>query len=299
MSSYLILLICLLLTSAVHAQTETPAKSRGNAFNPSIGLNLLTLYQNSNRGNQKHDAERNGFSIQEAELQFSADVDAYWRVMGVFALHQEVEVDDTTAPPTRSAEYVFEPEEAYAESIGLPAVNLKVGKFKAALGKQNQLHTHAYAFIDAPLINQALLGDEGLNDAGVSASTLLPTTWFSEITAQVLSGQGEGLEYYQSPSSNQNVYVLNFKNLWDITDSSTFEVGLSAATGENQFDKDTGIYALDFAFKFRQNANQAFIFSGELMQRQMKGVTDEEANGFASWVQYQFNKMWWVQARAE
>src|SRR5262245_60082807 len=102
------------------ALAQTPAKTKG--LNPDISVNTLLLYQNGNRGNHNFSEPRNGLDIQEAELVFTADVDPYSRFMGTFSLHQEVEVDDSTEPPTRSAEYVFEPEEVFAETIAVPAI---------------------------------------------------------------------------------------------------------------------------------------------------------------------------------
>ena len=59
------------------------------------------------------------------------------------------------------------------------------------MGKHNQLHTHAFPFILAPLINLNLLGDEGLSDVGFSTAILLPaTSWFSELTLQYIRGEG-------------------------------------------------------------------------------------------------------------
>ncbi len=83
-------IVCLITTTA-YAQEEaspTPKPSRGNSFNPDIGLNLLLLYRNSNRGNDPNVEDRNGASVEEAELQFSSDVDPYWRLVGTFAFHQ-------------------------------------------------------------------------------------------------------------------------------------------------------------------------------------------------------------------
>lgn len=63
--------------------------SRGNKFNPAIGLNALTLYQNNSRT-----SEEDGFALQEIELQFSSDVDAYFRAEATIGLHQEEEEEE-------------------------------------------------------------------------------------------------------------------------------------------------------------------------------------------------------------
>ncbi len=277
----------------------TPPTSWAKGFAPDIGVNALLLYQNANRGNSAYTKDRNGLGLQEAEVQFSSDVDPYWRLVSTFSLHQEVSVDSTTTPLTRTAKYVFEPEELFAESLELPLVTLRVGKFKAAFGKHNLLHTHAFAFVDAPLENKVLLGDEGLNDVGISAATLIPLPWFSELTLQGFSGQGEGLDYFHSPSANSNIGLTHLRNLWDLSDDLTIELGISAATGQNATTSPTNLYGADLTLKWRGSKSRAIIWSSEIIQRDQNLATREKGKGLASWIQYQFSQRWWAQLRGE
>ncbi len=70
----------------------------------------------------------------------------------------------------------FEVEEAYATILrGLPGgLQVRAGKYRVDFGKLNVLHPHAYSFLDAPLLHQAYLGEEGLNDIGVNLNWQLP-----------------------------------------------------------------------------------------------------------------------------
>ncbi len=67
-------------------------------------------------------------------------------------------------------------EEGYITFTSLPAGFVaKVGKFRSAFGKINTLHTHVLPWADRPLVTENLLGgDEGISDAGLSASRILP-----------------------------------------------------------------------------------------------------------------------------
>ncbi|MBX2995822.1 MAG: hypothetical protein KF681_13410 [Bdellovibrionaceae bacterium] len=292
-SSLIFVSMLSLLSSASFAQTAVSPGIK----TPSISANTLFLYRNSNFHQADldpaaPDQERNGFNLQEAELQFYADVDPYSRVNVVLAVHPELESDGTTV----EEKWVVEPEEAFAESIAIPSLTLKIGKFKAAFGKHNLLHTHAFPFVDAPLANKALLGDEGLNDAGVSAAWLTPLSWYSELTLQVLRGQGEN-EQFKSPRTGDNVGLAHWKNLWDLSDDLTVEVGASYAQGGNSFRETTSMAGGDLTFKWRPSANgrsASLIWGTESLQRvrEQAGVDNERASGWSSFVQYQFAERW-------
>lgn len=70
----------------------------------------------------------------------------------------------------------FELEEAYATILrGLPGgLQVKAGKYRVDFGKLNQLHPHAYSFLDTPLAHQQYLGAEGLIDIGVNVNWQVP-----------------------------------------------------------------------------------------------------------------------------
>lgn len=302
MKSFVILLSAFLGSLSAEAAPQGSV-SRGNAFNPDMSLNSLFLYRRSNRGNTNFVEERNGFAVQELELQLTADVDPYARFVGILSVHPEVTIDTAATPPTRSDEYHVGPEEAYAESLGLPNVTLKVGKFKTAFGRHNTLHTHAFPFIDAPLVNTELLGEEGFNDVGASASYLLPLPWFSELTAQVVSGKSEEVTYFNSTSPNDVAPVARLRNLWDLSDALTLDLGISGARGENAEERGTNFLGTDLTFKWRPTVGgkeRSLVWSSEFIMRNMNRVDfAERGRGVYTYLQYQFAQRWWVQGRQE
>ncbi len=289
--------VLLIVMTPIMFVDEANASPAGSA-NPDISVNALMLYKNSNRGYDSTLANRNGASLQEAEMQFASDVDPYWRFVGTFSLGQEVNQDKQTATPrVYEAKWNLSPEEVFAESLDFSRFTIRVGKFKASVGKHNQLHTHAYPFIDAPLQNQLLLGDEGLNDIGVSVATLLPLPWYSEIVAQVFSGQA--VDYYKASTASGGVALLHLKNLWDLSDQLTAELGLSGATGNNSTGTSTNLYGLDLTFKWRQSLERAVIWSTEVLRRDVGASQTEVGQGLASWLQFQPARRWWFEVRGE
>jgi hypothetical protein len=272
------------------AYAETPA-SRGNTFNPDISANMLFLYRNGSRGNDPTSAEKNGYSLQEAEIQFTSDVDVYARANALFAMTYD----------SVNSRWNFEPEEVFAESLSLPHVTLKGGKFKAAMGKSNTLHAHALPFIDGAMINTELLSDEGLNDAGVSVSGLLPTSWFSELTVQSI---GASSPAFGNTSPNGTVTVGRLRNLVDITEDLTGDLGLSIAQGPNDVDKETQVLGADLTFKWRPSEGgkySALIWSTEAMTgtKKLSPEGEKKTQGGATLIQWQFAERWWAQGRAE
>lgn len=288
------ILLCFIILhiNGVVAQTKS-----SNTFNPDISANFLGLWGNGSAiSDDPITSPHRGFSLQETEFQFAANVDPYSKAVMTFAIAQE----------DGEESYSIDPEEVYLETISLPNVTLRAGKFKLAVGKHNQLHTHAFPFIDAPLIHQQLLGDEGLNESGVSASFLFPTSWYSEVIVQAFSLRNEKL--FGSEKSSDTGGLLKFKNLWDLNQDLTLEFGTSGMIGKNRMDKSSSVIAADLTFKWRPAEGgkyQAFIWSTEYLQGDRKGTVDANGKplarlgGLASWLQYQFAERWWVQTRYE
>src|SRR5438128_10928393 len=83
-------------------------------------------------------------------------------------------------------------EEGYLTFTSLPGGFVaKVGKMRAAFGKVNTLHNHVLEWIDRPMVTDNLLGGEdGIDDAGLSVTRILPAPkWiFMEATGQVFRG---------------------------------------------------------------------------------------------------------------
>jgi hypothetical protein len=242
---------------ASNVQAQNPGAAR--AMNPDIGANFLVESQKSTS------TVNDGMSLREAEFSLKSDVDPYFTANMIFS------VERSDANPK---EYTISPEEVYLDTTFIPGFTLRAGKFYGAFGKHNTLHTHAFPFVTAPLINGAVLGDEGLNAAGVSASYLIPTSFFSEITVQ-------GFENFKS--------LAHLRSLFELNDDSTLEVGVSGVT--------KWAYGADLTYKHRptdRGMGRKFSVAGEWMSGQLDGYTTAPTlngtptQGFAVYTQYEF-----------
>jgi len=125
---------------------------------------------------QHHHGPDEGFNLRHLELQFSADVDPYFKGSAIAAIDLE------------SAEM----EEAVIETTCLPwGFKLKGGKFFSDFGYINAQHSHQWDFTDQPLIYKLALGDHGLNDKGLQLSWLAPTPFYLLAGAEAFQGDGE------------------------------------------------------------------------------------------------------------
>jgi len=286
--------------------TADAAANAPQSMNPDIGVSILSLYRHARRSGSSEPMPDSGASLQEVELQLAADVDPYFRATTLLSVHPEEKspalpgaTESGSAPPDQK--YAIEPEEAFVETTSLPGVIFKIGRFYPALGRHNTLHAHAFPFIDAPLINQRLLGADGYADVGISAAVLLPLPWFSELTVQGLQGNAPDLFAAQGTSALAQVY--RWRHLVELSDAATLDVGMSGGVGPNFYNGRTTVRGGDFSLKWRPSKGgkyHAFAWSGEYLQGAVdRRPEDSSLVGFATWMQVQVGERWWLQGRGE
>src|SRR5438874_7675653 len=127
-----------------------------------------------------HDPKERGFTIQNLETVFDGKVDPYFRGQANVVLQIDPHGETT-----------IEAEEAYLETMALPwNLQVKAGQFFSAFGRLNPTHPHTWDFVDQPLVNGRLLGEDGLRNPGARISWLMPTPFYSELFFTVQNSQG-------------------------------------------------------------------------------------------------------------
>jgi len=282
-------------TTPSPGQAAQTAKSVSSAFNPAISVNGLFLggYSTNEKRTRRVTGLdfHNGFNLQEAEVQFTADVDPYWKANLIVAIDREGSVGV---------------EEGYVTSEELPYdllpsnTTLKLGKFVAAFGKHNLLHAHQFPFISQPLINRAAFGEEGVREPGLGVSYLLPSSWFSELTFQAMAGENEAL-FRLADDKRRGAYLGHWKNFFDLSDETTMEAGASFLAGRNSssgqpWSKAAGA---DLTLKWRPSKERALISQSEYIyfSRDRDRISAPRGGGLYSSLQYQFAQRWWLQGR--
>ena len=219
--------------------------------------------------------------LHEAEVTFQAVVDPYARADVFLAASPEG----------------LEIEEGFLTLTSLPGGFLaKVGKLKQQFGKANTLHAHALPWVDAPLVMKNFLGDEGLNDSGISVSKLVMNPFlFLEATGEVYQGNSGP---FQTHERNDVSWLGRLRGYRDITEGTNLDLGVSFARGHNDVSADstTRLFGIDATVRYRplrRAIYRRFLGRTELMWSR-RGEEGRDVSAFGMYVagDYQFARRW-------
>ena len=220
-----------------------------------------------------HGAEE-GFNLRHLELQFSAEVDPYFKGTAIAA----IDLDGA------------EIEVAEIETTSLPGgLKLKGGKFYSDFGYINAKHAHEWDFTDQPLIYRLALGDHGLNDKGLQLSWLAPTPFYLLAGIEAFHGENENAFAYHGeeplPSHNgPRVGVGWLKFGPSLEGNHALQFGVFGATGKHQeehdgdgdgehdhwLDGDTTFWGGDVVYKYnapKPHGQGDFVLQAEYFNR--------------------------------
>jgi hypothetical protein len=290
-----------------------PAPTARNtvAFNPAISLILAGNYASLSQDPADYHiagfmppeegvgpGERN-FNLGESEVTLSANVDPYF--MG-----------SLTAAIT--AENEIEVEEAYFRTLALPAgFSVKGGKFFSGFGYLNEVHGHAWDFIDQPLAYQAFFGGQ-MAQVGLQAKWLAPTDFFLEFGAE--TGSGESFPGTRLDQNGANGVTLFAHAGGDLGDSIAWRAGLSwvdldaedrafeqenalGDVGVAAFSGSSQTWIVDATLKWTAQGDpkrRYLKLQGEYMDRREDGTLGYAASGPALVDRYRASQSgWYVQ----
>ena len=299
-------------------QPSRPAVSSVNTYNPAISMIMSGTY-----GNLKQDPSipitgfamapndhgySKGFSLQETEVSLIANIDPRFRGEAKLALSPDDGV---------------EVENAFVQTTTLGnGFNLMFGRFFSHLGYLNEVHAHAWDFVDQPLVYRTFWNNQ-LSEDGMQFRWLAPTDTFIELGFEV----GRGLSY---PGTSRQKNGLGSSVLFahvgsDIGDSHSFLAGISLHQTKrenaqfdavpdllgteggvsNLFNGNSRTAGVDFVWKYAPHGNirlTNFKLQGEYFQRRENGtltynLTDPDTysvtqSGWYLQSIYQFKPRW-------
>ncbi|MBK5269485.1 MAG: hypothetical protein JJE22_00595, partial [Bacteroidia bacterium] len=260
----------------------------GLSANPNIGV--IGDFQGSYMSKGKKNLD---MYLNETEVSLQATVDPYVRADFFVSFGRNPE----------TGKYGVSVEEGYLTTLSLPArLQLKVGKFREAVGRINPTHPHALPFIDLPNAYINYFGEEGLNDEGASLSWLLPTkSVYQELIFQTTSGFSESPSFARS-MGNRFIYLGHLKNFFTLNDNATLEIGLTGISGPNDSSRTTNIGSVDITYKWKpvqMNTYRSLTWQNELYFGNAKQPDNSSLNSFGmySFIQYQIAKRWFLTGR--
>jgi hypothetical protein len=215
------------------------------AFNPQISVIGDFVYRNSNidedpaavdaNGAARGDANRDRFSMRELEVTFQATIDPFSRAdifLSMPGVLEEFENDAAAAN-----EQKIELEEAFISYWRLPwGMQLKGGKFRMEVGKNNLQHGHALYGIERPDVIRNFLGGEGIREQGLSLQGQIPLDGPGtqlQLTGQIVNGEGGEETLFAGPGSDKTLGLARARLYHDISDSANIDVGYSHLWGHH------------------------------------------------------------------
>ena len=183
---------------------------------------------------------------------------------------------------------------------------MKVGKMRSSFGKVNTLHNHVLPWTDRPLVTENLLGgEEGISDAGISVSRLIPNPLaFLEATGEVFSRRLARSS--RRPTRGDLTYVGQLRGYHDLTESTNLDLGGSFAYGHNVRAAPTAttrLFGVDVDpplaaaaardLQARSSAARELVWS----RRDEPAAPRERAFGTYVSGDYQFARRWFAGAR--
>jgi hypothetical protein len=269
-------------------EAPPPQQRSTLSFNPDIGV--IGDFQGSyiSKGKRNLDAYLN-----ETEISLQSAVDPYLRADFFLSFARD--------PVTKK--YGVDVEEGYLTTLSLPAqLQLRLGKFKEAVGKINPTHAHALPFIDMPNAYVNYFGEEGLNDEGLSLSWLVPNKkFYQELTFQATSGASESPTFYRG-DNNRLIYLGHLKNFFTLTDNATVELGFTGINGPNDSSRTTSIAAADLTYKWKpvqMNTYKLLTWQNEFYYGHANVSENYSRNSFGlySMLEYQIARRWFLTGR--
>ncbi len=203
-------------------------------------------------------------------------------------------------------EWELDVEEAYFLMDKLPGnLQLKVGKFRAALGKANLEHLHALSWTDYPLVIKNNFGNEGLMGIGASLSWLVPNPADHYLLLTYEAFKNDNPAVFAGDDATDLVHLLNLKSFWDFDDQHTVELGLTGAWGPNDSrhgSNATWLQAVDLTYRWRPldaGLYRSFMWQTEAIFVQKDNDWGDKISsyGWFTGAEYQFARRWSVGAR--
>lgn len=265
-----------------------PTTATTQTLNPQISANGDFV------GSATKDApDPQSLDLREVEIAFQSVIDPFARA-DIFV----------TIPSLERVEI----EEGYITFLTLPSSFLaRAGKVRVPFGRANVDHRPESFAVDRPDVITFYFGEEGLAEAGVTVSRLLPNPWdaFMELELDVLDGRNE--ESFGGGTAGDLLYNVHYRSFFDLTAEQNLNVGLSYLNGTHaQLDTpdnqaSSQFEGMDVTYQWkplRRGNYRSFLWQTEVMASQRElAVGSADTWGLYSFARYQLSRRGFVGAQ--
>ena len=161
----------------------------------------------------------------------------------------------------------------------------KVGRFFSGFGYLNEVHAHAWDFVDQPLVYQAMFGGQSRQE-GVQVKWLAPTDLFVEFGAEV--GNGDSYPSTRGAGNGLNATTLFAHVGGDVGDYTSWRQGSPGSTATPKIAKAAlrmpparrcsrpspairNTWVVDGVLKWAPSPRRQLKVQGEYMHREESG----------------------------
>jgi len=245
-----------------------------------------------------HDPRKRGFTFQGLELGMQGSIDPYLSLQA--ALHYTIDA--------ATNESHFEMIEAFLTSSQLPGglhekgVHIEAGQMLTEFGRHNPTHLHERSWMDQPVINTRIFGQNGMRGMGLRIGMSDPTTWLSGLHLGIQDASGENMMSFNSSEDGETigeiaavnnevksledfVYLLRLeKEIDSFTKETHWTLGASGLCGPNATGDGgrTIVLGADITMKWVPKENEQgwpfLIWQTEIMRRRFM-LGDGEGDG--------------------
>ncbi len=263
------------------------------AINPELSVTGDSKAQVVFNKNGFNPDTRNGFDYRVLGLHFQSSLDPFSFIKAVVEFSPDG----------------FELAEVYATwSNLLPNVSVTAGKFRQQFGVVNRWHDHALDQYDYPLALTTILGEDGIQQTGVSFQWLMPSLWADANTFYLQVTNGANDQLFAGSQFSFPAVLARLTTYYDLSENTYLDFGLSGMTGQNNLrgydsegnivkeqQRTTNLAGMDLTL-FWEPANRAhyhsFLWRSELYyaDKQLSGPDHIKALGGYSYIEYKLNE---------
>jgi hypothetical protein len=238
------------------------------------------------------------FSFEELEIAINAYLNPYMRAdvfVGIHGLGPEIEIEEAVLTVLR----------------GLPlSLQMSAGAYLLDFGRINSQHPHQWGWLERPLMQQTMFGEEGLRAVGLRATTLLAvgetavTLSGSAFNGDAFSGHEHGDEAAAHEHEEAAPKIMGSGRLSAFRQFGTawsFEIGGSYLGGiyDPVENLNVNVAGIDAKLRWRPDTYRSLVWIAEAMSSDRDVEPDStgtlaavDAMGAFTSAEYQWRRRW-------